>query len=236
MTALNRSLLVLGLVLIGGSTVGVAQTTKPKKVPPAFQPPERIDPDGYNVLLIGDSISIGYMLDVRKRLKIQGTTNVFRPPTNCGPTTKGLESIDEWLGDRKWDVIHWNFGLHDLKYLGPNGENLADPDAEGSHQQVPIEQYAKNIKQLAERLQKTGAKVIWCQTTPVPKGAKGRVVGDSKRYNDAAAKVLPIGMETNALYDFAMEHAEQKEANVHYTPEGSAKLAEQVAESIEMQL
>ena len=108
-----------------------------------------------NVLLIGDSISIGYTVMVREALA--GEANVFRPLTNCGPTTKGLESLDQWLGDRKWDVIHFNFGLHDLKYMGPNNENLADPHAETSHQQVPIEQYAANLKQIANRLKKTGA-------------------------------------------------------------------------------
>ena len=34
--------------------------------------------------------------------------------------TAGLTGIDEWLGDDPWDVIHFNWGLHDLKYMGPN--------------------------------------------------------------------------------------------------------------------
>ncbi len=199
---------------------------------PAFQPPT-VDPNLPNVLLIGDSISIGYMLDVRKQL--EGKANVFRPATNCGPSTNGVKSIDEWLGDRKWDVIHWNHGLHDLKYLGPKGKNLADPKAEGSYQQVPIEAYQVNLKRIAERLKKTGATVIWCETTPVPEGSAGRVAGDSKRYNEAAAEVMNEvgGIKTDPLYEFAIKHADmQRPANVHYTPEGSAKLAEQVSEVI----
>ena len=39
------------------------------------------------VLLIGDSISIGYTAPVREMLK--GVANVHRPLTNCGPTTRG---------------------------------------------------------------------------------------------------------------------------------------------------
>ena len=35
-----------------------------------------------------------------------------------------MEQIDAWIGKKKWDVIHFNWGLHDLKYMGPNGENL----------------------------------------------------------------------------------------------------------------
>ena len=204
---------------------------KAKKIPPHFQPPE-VQAGLPHVLLIGDSISIGYMQAVRKQLA--GQANVWRPTTNCGPTTKGLESLDAWLGDRKWDVIHFNFGLHDLKFMGPNNENLADPDLKSSHQQVPVDQYAANLKQIAKRLKQTGATVIWCETTPVPKGAKGRVVGDSRRYNEAAAKAMAeLGeIETDPLYEFALQHAEQKQANVHYTPAGSAKLAEQVARSV----
>lgn len=207
-----------------------------RKVPPAFQPPD-VQPGLPHVLLIGDSISIGYMVPARKALS--GQANVWRPNTNCGPTTKGIESIEQWLGDRKWDVIHFNFGLHDLKYLGPNGENLADPKDSKSHQQVPIEQYAKNLSKLAKAMKATGATVIWCDTTPVPEGAKGRVVGDSKRYNAAARKAMEEigGIEVDPLYEFAKANEKlQKKANVHYSPEGSQKLAEQVASVIRKHL
>ncbi|NND96810.1 MAG: SGNH/GDSL hydrolase family protein [Pirellulaceae bacterium] len=209
-----------------------AAAKKPVRKPnPAFEPPQVVD--GLpNVLLIGDSISIGYMVAAREKLK--GVANVWRPTTNCGPTTKGVESLDSWLGDRKWDVIHFNFGLHDLKYMGPNNENLADPESASSHQQVPIDQYAANLKKIAERLKKTGATVIWRETTPVPKGAKGRVVGDSKRYNEAAAKVMEEvgGIQVDRMYDFAIKNVENLPANVHYSQEGSKKLAEQVARSV----
>ena len=225
---------LLGSVLSSSQLQG--QETKRKKparkVPASFQPPE-VQPGLPNVLLIGDSISIGYMLPARKQLS--GEANVFRPATNCGPTTKGVAELEKWLGDRKWDVIHFNFGLHDLKYMGPNNENLADPDAATSHQQVPIKDYVANLKRIAERLKKTGATVIFCETTPVPEGAKGRVVGDSKRYNEAAVAAMTEigGIEIDPLYAHAVKHSStQKEANVHYTAEGSAKLAEQVASSI----
>lgn len=185
------------------------------------------------VLLIGDSISIGYTLPVRELLK--GTANVHRPSTNCGPTIRGLEEIDQWLGDKPWDVIHFNWGLHDLKYMGPNGQNLADPKAADSHQQVPIDQYEENLRKLVTRMKKTGAKLIWCATTPVPTGAGGRVVGDSVRYNQAAEKVMAEnGIPTDDLYSLALKkQAEiQRPANVHFTPEGSELLAKQVAACI----
>ena len=203
-----------------------------KKVNEAFLPPD-VQPNLPNVLLIGDSISIGYMLPARHALA--GQANVWRPATNCGPTTRGLESLEDWLGDRKWDVIHFNFGLHDLKYMGKDGKNLADPTAEGSHQQVPIDQYAANLRRIAKRLKETGATVIWRETTPVPKGCQGRIPGDSARYNEAAAKVMAElgGIQTDSMYAFAIDHADlQLPANVHYSKEGSQMLAEHVAKSV----
>jgi acyl-CoA thioesterase-1 len=239
---MKRSINIVALAFATGvillSSLAVAQeakTKKPKpktkKTPAHFTPPE-VQEGLPNVLLIGDSISIGYMIPTREALA--GQANVWRPTVNCGPTTRGVESVDQWLGDRKWDVIHFNFGLHDLKYMGPNNENLADPKAETSHQQVPIDQYVANLKQIAERLKKTGATVIFCETTPVPEGCKGRVVGDSVKYNEAARKAMQeIGdVEIDPLYSFAKEHAEQKPANVHYSAAGSSKLAEQVASVI----
>ena len=94
----------------------------------AFTP----DPDLPNVLILGDSISIGYTLEVRELLK--GVANVYRPasadgrkPINCSDTITGLKRLDGQLEGHDWSVIHFNWGLHDLKYMGPNGKNLADP-------------------------------------------------------------------------------------------------------------
>jgi GDSL-like Lipase/Acylhydrolase family len=189
------------------------------------------------VLLIGDSISIGYTLDVRRQLA--GRANVHRPPTNCGPTSNGLQNLDKWLEvggrEKRWDVIHFNWGLHDLKYMGPNGENLADPNLSTSNRQIKPEDYEKNLRDLVSRLKKTGAKLIWRNTTPVPEGAKGRVPADVDLYNAIATKVMQeFEIPTHDLYSFAKEHAvkTQKKADVHYTPEGSALLAEHVAQSI----
>jgi hypothetical protein len=192
------------------------------------------DPKLPRVLLIGDSISIGYTLPVRELL--MGKANVHRIPTNGGPTTRGLESIDEWLGDGKWDVIHFNWGLHDLKYVDNKGA-LVDV-GEGSPL-VPIDAYEMNLRALVQRLQKTGAKLIWRSTTPVPEGAKGRVPGDAARYNAVAAKIMQeAGISTDDHYAYCMPRLAQLQipANVHFTPEGSGRLAEQAAAAIEQAL
>lgn len=195
------------------------------------------DPKLPRVLLIGDSISIGYTLNVREMLK--GKANVHRPPTNCGPTTKGIKEIDKWLGGKSWDVIHFNWGLHDLKYMGPNGRNLADPQAAGSHQQVPPAEYKKNLRKLVARLKKSGTTLIWRSTTPVPEGAKGRVVGDSSKYNEIAAKIMKEGgIVVDDMYAYSKPRLKQIQlpANVHFTKQGSKELAKEVVKSIKAAL
>ncbi|NOX99167.1 MAG: SGNH/GDSL hydrolase family protein [Verrucomicrobia bacterium] len=230
----KSSLLIpLLITILSASLCAEATAQKKKRKPnPAMQAIE--DVAGLpRVLLIGDSISIGYTLPTRALMK--GKANVHRPSANCGPTISGLKSLDKWLGDKKWDVIHFNWGLHDLKYMGPKGGNLADPKASDSQQQVPPAEYEKNLRTLVERLKKTGAKLIWCSTTPVPEGAGGRVVGDSAKYNAIAAKVMADNkIPTDDLYAFCKPRLKeiQKPANVHFSTEGSAALAKEVAASI----
>ncbi len=181
------------------------------------------------VLLIGDSISMGYTLDVRELLK--GKANVHRIPTNGGPTTNGLKNIQAWLGESKWDVIHFNWGLHDLKYIAEDPSKRADPKAPGSHLQVPLADYEKNLSELVKIMQATGAKLIWCNTTHVPAGSDGRIEGDEVKYNEAAARVMKAaGIPTDDLRAHALAKPEaQLPANVHYSPEGSRYLAEKVS-------
>ena len=222
------ALVLLGCALVTATTTPAFAQDK-KKQNPVLAPIED-DPDLPRVLIIGDSISMGYTLPTRELLK--GKANLHRPPTNCGPTTKGLDEIDAWLGEGAWDVIHFNWGLHDLKYMNEKGQLV---DVDKGKQQVPIEQYAKNLDELVKRLKKTGATLIWRNTTPVPEGSKGRIAGDAARYNEAAAKVMAEHeVQVHDLYRFAKEHEKeiQLPKNVHYTKEGSKKLAEQVAEVI----
>ena len=89
------------------------------------------------VLLIGDSISIGYTLPTRTLLA--GKANVHRIPQNGSSTGYGLTQLEKWLGGGRWDVIHFNFGLHDAK-LPPEGVRHAPPDA-----------YEKNLRELVAR-------------------------------------------------------------------------------------
>lgn len=222
----------------GGDAKPAAKKPATKRPPnPALQPvPD--DATLPRVLLIGDSISMGYTVPVRDRLK--GKANVHRPLTNAGPTTRGLAELDNWLAaantggpsDRKWDVIHFNFGLHDLKYADGKG-TIADVTT--GKQQVPPAEYERNLRELVKRLRATDAALVWCSTTPVPEGTTGRIAGDEVRYNDVAARVMKEGgVATNDLFAFSKARLAdiQRPANVHFSDEGSTVLAEQVAEAI----
>ncbi|MFO7947243.1 MAG: SGNH/GDSL hydrolase family protein [Armatimonadota bacterium] len=189
---------------------------------PVFAPIED-DPELPRVLLIGDSISIGYTLPTRTLL--EGIANVHRIPMNGGPSSRGVAHIEEWLGDGQWDVIHFNFGLHDLKM-----------DKEGNYQ-VPPEQYRENLETLVARLEATGAELVYATTTPVPQnvGGPARRTADVIVYNRIAKDIMrEHNIRVNDLYSFAWGQLQsiQKPRNVHFTDGGSAVLAGQVAYSI----
>ena len=123
--------------------------------------------------------------------------------------------------------------------MGPNGQNLADPKAKESHQQVPIDEYEANLRKLVARLKKTNAKLIWRSTTPCPEGVKGRVVGDSAKYNVVAKKIMDEnGIPIDDQYAFCIDKLDklQLPANVHFTKEGSEALAKQAVAAIQKAL
>jgi acyl-CoA thioesterase-1 len=182
------------------------------------------------VLIIGDSISIGYFKPLQERLK--DVAVLIHNEGNAQHTAYGLKKLDEWLDDTRWDVIHFNFGLHDLKYVDARGRNTS---VETGKQQIPIDQYEQNLDKIVTRLKKTGTKLIFATTTPVPDGTKIRVKGDAATYNRAAERVMKKhGIAINDLYSFALPRLKeiQREQNVHFYPQGSEQLAEQCAKSI----
>ena len=179
------------------------------------------------VLVIGDSISIGYTPAVTTLLA--GKADVKHHAGNAAHTNNGVAKLDEWLGTEKWKVITFNFGLHDLKIM----EN-------GLHQ-VGVTEYEKNLDAIAARLRKTGARLLYVTTTPVPEAivSPQRNPGDVFLFNEAALRVMTKHkIQVVDLYGFAKPRLTeiQRKANVHFTKEGSAALADVVAKAIEEQL
>lgn len=199
-----------------------------------------------NVLLYGDSVSIMYTSEVRKNLEGQAT--VVRLFKNGGSSHNFIPNMDKmketmfqpnlvegW--DFKWDVIHFNVGLHDLKYL--RGKNL---NIDGK-QVSSIKVYQENLDRICKYL-KTNypkAKLIFATTTPVPENAKGRYKGDSIKFNKAAMDVLSNHPDilVNDLYAFTLPHHEewaQEPGNVHYNQLGFTEQGKEVARVIRQNL
>ena len=192
------------------------------------------DNDLPKVLLIGDSISIGYTPEVIHHLREKAF--VSRPKANCGDTIRGLSALDNWLGSTKWDLIHFNWGLHDLCYRNPEVKTVGNRDKVNGTQSVRIAQYRKNLEQLVHRLKKTGAKLIWASTTKVPQGEIGRFAGDELKYNKVALEIMQKhGVAINDLHQLSSSldaSLFRKRGDVHYTSQGSALLGKKVADHI----
>jgi len=186
------------------------------------------DPKLPNVLLVGDSISIGYTLKVRALLK--GKANVMRPGENCGATTRGIDKIDLWLGDTKWDVVHFNFGAHDVKrFKTGDKKNFTS-----------LENYVKNLTDITRRIKAKSPAVIFATCTPVPPEIDdGNYLFDNAdviRYNEAARALMrEQGVPVNDLYNlvYPVLSQYQRPRNVHFADKGSEFLAKQVAKFIE---
>ena len=188
------------------------------------------------VLMLGDSISMGYHRFVVDALLDQA--DVVRPRENCAGTTKGVAKIDEWLhidgGD--FDVIHFNFGLHDLKHVKVAGGNAASNDPVDPRQ-ADLQTYERNLRLIVERLKETGAALIFATTTPVPPGdvRPHRDPKDVAEYNAIATRIMAEhGVAIDDLFEFALPVLEeiQQPVNVHFSPEGSNQLAAEVTRHI----
>ena len=198
------------------------------------------------VLLLGDSISIGYTPFVREHLA--EVASVSRPmrtraegasprPENCEGTNKGARSVERWLAmdGAPFDVIHFNFGLHDMKRVDPDsGRNSSDPL--DPHQAGP-ERYRRQLLAITRALGASGAQLVFATTTPVPSGELRpyREPGDAVAYNRVALEIMEQeGVPVNDLFSL-VSHSEvqlQKPEDVHFTREGSRTLGRAVAGAI----
>ncbi|KAJ1445452.1 hypothetical protein M885DRAFT_579171 [Pelagophyceae sp. CCMP2097] len=140
-----------------------------------------------NVLLVGDSISgdgTGYFPHVKTHL--DGLAHVVRAGTVaedadklCGTSFGVAECASNWLLGGKWDVIHLNWGLHDV-------------DAK-LYAAVAVEGYVANLEDIIETLRRglrPGGSLVWASTTPVPYSYHSRKDSDVVNINAAALQLL----------------------------------------------
>ena len=186
-----------------------------------------------NVLIVGDSISMGYTPIVQKALA--PNINVEHNDGNGGSTERGVTSIEKWIGNKQWDVILFNFGLHDLTYK----DSLNKYDVVKGKLAVPLEVYRKNLEFIVSKLRETTAKLIFINTTVVPENSIGRKVEDPAKYNAVALEVMRKNkIEVLDLYtaSLTIHPANSKPGNVHYTDKGYALLADYVIKTIKTAL
>lgn len=175
------------------------------------------DPNLKSVLLIGDSISRAYTRTVQKELS--GIANIHRAPTNCGPTSKGLRDLDIWLQDRNWDIIHFNFGIHD--------RNTKDSS------------YEKNLEAIITRLKKTYAQLIWASSTPLNGSDETYPKGSMVRKNEVAASLMKNHrIPINNLYQIALPliATQQSGDGCHFREPANEALGRAVANIIKSYL
>ena len=185
------------------------------------------------VLIIGDSISLGYTPFVKSLLKDKAA--VVHNQGNAASTICGVQAIDKWIGDKKWDVIHFNWGLWDMYGWRYWKEDIS-PEA-----------YEKRLTEIVRKLRKTGATLIWATTTPPctdsevtmkKKFGKDVIITTEKekQYLQAAERVMKkFNVRINDLRKVILPVRSKYSlgsTNVHYTEAGYRLLAKKVAESI----
>lgn len=184
--------------------------------------------DKPRILIIGDSISIGYTPFVKENLA--NTAAIFHNPGNAQHTGTGLKKIDEWIGNGKWDIIQFNWGLWDLCYRHPDSKVQGNRDKENGIITYTIDEYASNLDSIVTILKtKTEAKLIFVTTTYVPENEAGRFKNDVIRYNDAAKKIMKRHSVTvNDLYEQSIpihQKFGKGSDDVHYSNQGYEKLS-----------
>lgn len=183
-----------------------------------------------NVLLIGDSIRMGYDKSVKKTL--EGKVNVYFPDENCRFAAYVLRYLHEYkslIPGGEVDVIHWNTGLWDCLRLFEE-----DP-------LTPVDVYAYYIDRICVQMKKLfpNAQVIFATSTRVESEKMSK---DFKRYNEeieqynevAVAVVKKHGFAVNDLYAVSVALPDEAHSDpVHYyTPIGTEVLTNAVLSSI----
>jgi dienelactone hydrolase/lysophospholipase L1-like esterase len=183
------------------------------------------------VVLVGDSIRIGYEPYVTKQL--EGKAVIVSPGKAAGDSAWLLKNLDSFVIGHKPDLIHFNVGLHDLRHGRKNKTH-----------QVNLEKYKKNLEAILARLKKeTKATIVFASTTPIDDakhakrgGGFDRFDKDVQCYNEAALRVCrKHGVVVHDLHFLVHQVGAEKmldKDGTHYTKEGRERLAEAVADCV----
>ncbi|MFA6102119.1 MAG: GDSL-type esterase/lipase family protein [Victivallaceae bacterium] len=181
------------------------------------------------VLLVGDSIRMGYAPLVKQKLANKAI--VKWPEENCEDSGKILNNIGKYIEANKPDLIYINCGLHDIK-----SERGTD------RKKIPLETYESNLNKIISLIKSKNIKILWASTTPVMEEAHNKIQSfdrlnkDIKQYNETANKVmLAQGIRVIDHYQVIEKADKQtvfKKDGVHYTGQGSEILSAAVSQEI----
>ena len=175
------------------------------------------------VLLLGDSIRLGYQEYVKEIL--EDRAEVVGPGDNCRFANYTKYFILDWISSLGTpDIVHWNNGLWDVSHAIPNTGTF-----------TPLTHYIESIESILNVLQETRAKIIWAQTTPVLPHNSKRFNNDIDRFNNAAYSFMKGNkIEINDLNSLIRSKIDKYmvDDGVHLNEEGYKACAAQIAESI----
>ena len=191
------------------------------------------------VLIIGDSISIGYTPFVQENL--QDIAEVFHNPGNAKHTGYGLDSIESWIGDNEWDIIHFNWGLWDLCYRHPDSRVQGKRDKVNGEITYDIDDYSRNLDSIVSLMRReTEAELVFLSTTYVPENEAGRHMEDAIKYNNVAIRIMESNnVIINDIYNRSrVIHNEFGKGpdDVHYYPEGYRELGMEISKFLKHEI
>ena len=183
------------------------------------------------VVLIGDSIRRGYQPLVVEKCK---RAEVWGPEENCRHSLWAYDYFQEWVADQEPDIVHVNFGIHDVTRL-----------ADGEHQ-ILLPQYRLCLQRFIDRVKELGnTQMIWATTTPLYQPDPNKPMAqwgiqeraELKDYNDAALEIATgKGLAINDLHDVIFRNDFSKcltEDGCHMTEFGNDLLSDAVVQAIE---
>lgn len=181
------------------------------------------------VLLIGDSIRMGYDKYVQESL--EDSAEVYYPDENCKFAQYILRMILRWKNQapKDIDLVHWNAGLWDVIELYGDGPL------------TPIEYYAQMIRRVDKRLRMfyPNAKIIFATSTAVIETGNTadhfRSNATIEAYNQAAIEALKdTDTIINDLYALTKDAPKEWHSDrTHYkTPKAIQAIGGQVVDVI----
>ena len=178
------------------------------------------------ILIVGDSISMGYMPAVAAELA--DVAEVVHNPGNGGDSSNVITGIDEWIADARPHAVTLNCGLHDIKR-----------EKDTRLCQVPLDFYKMILPVIIGKIRSAGCRAVWVNTTPVIEKRHqavkpfGRYNKDVDAYNKAAMVAardagLPVINLHKAAGALGLEAA-LADDGVHFKAEAYEALGKKVA-------